>query len=439
MLEIIKRAMDKETKLGKLIMFVRMRIEEAQLKQVASTLTLTTLLSIVPALAVIMAAFATFPFFAPYRESFEAFLFSTLLPDQYNEQIVGYMKNFAEKAAGLTIFGVVGLAVSALLCISTIDAGLNRTFQVKKLRQIWNRFLLYWALLTLGPIVLSLSLAFSSYITGMALTGHLSELGQWLYPLIQLVFQGFLLAVLYKYVPNCRVNWKDALVGGMVMAIIMSIFRWGFSIYVMRGSYTSIYGAFAAIPVLLTWMYINWMLVLAGAALTATLPMLRADRYGDFSKVGNDLLSAVEMLKHLMLAKESGNPNMTDVEIADAVGSYPEAVELTLSRLVDRHYIVKVPDAKTVSWALLADADKTSLRGVFEEFCVDTSNSLLSADQQEKKWLWSGLNEAWLSRPMSQVFAEDPMVKARTDSLDEQIEFESSIQRVTAQIKETPK
>ena len=83
-------------------MFVMERIDKASLKQVAPSLTLTTLLSIVPALAVIMAAFSAFPLFAPYREAFEQFIFSTLLPAQYSEQILGYIKQFATQAAGLT-------------------------------------------------------------------------------------------------------------------------------------------------------------------------------------------------------------------------------------------------------------------------------------------------------------------------------------------------
>ena len=128
-------------------MFVMERIDKASLKQVASSLTLTTLLSIVPALAVIMAAFSAFPLFAPYREAFEQFIFSTLLPAQYSEQILGYIKQFATQAAGLTAFGLIGLVISALLCIATIDSALNATYEVLKLRSLWQRVLMYWALL----------------------------------------------------------------------------------------------------------------------------------------------------------------------------------------------------------------------------------------------------------------------------------------------------
>lgn len=405
MISILEKFKHK-SKLLELYKFVTRRIEQAQLKQVASTLTLTTILSIVPAIAVIMAAFAAFPLFAPYRESLEQFLFSTLLPEQYSVQIMGYIKEFAEKAAALTIFGIVGLAVSAILCIATIDEGLNRTFQVKHLRNWVSRFLLYWALLTLGPIILALSLAASSYVTGLTVMGKLTAEFQWVYQPVQTIIQGCILACLYKYVPNCRVLWRDAFIGGMGTAVVMAVFRWGFGVYILRGSYTTIYGAFAAIPILLTWMYIMWMLVLGGAALTATLPMLRATRYADFSKTGNELLSAVALLKILYEAKQQGEPIVSDIELAKKSGSYPNAVDHILSRLLSKHYVVRIGEKYSVKWALLVDGDKATLKGVFEEFAVDTSNSLLTEDISERNWINTGLSDQWLNTPIAQVFSK---------------------------------
>ena len=155
-------------------MFVMERIDKASLKQVASSLTLTTLLSIVPALAVIMAAFSAFPLFAPYREAFEQFIFSTLLPEQYSDQILGYIKQFATQAAGLTAFGLIGLMVSALLCIATIDSALNSTYEVLKLRSLWQRVLMYWFLLSLGPVAIGIIFFFNASPTAKAITGDIS-------------------------------------------------------------------------------------------------------------------------------------------------------------------------------------------------------------------------------------------------------------------------
>ena len=262
---------------------------------------------------------------------------------------------------------------------------------------------MYWALLTLGPVAIGISLAASSYLTGMAMSGHLSVYAQVAHSDRPINFSIYYPCALYKYVPNCRVLWRDALVGGILIALVFTVFRWGFGIYVMRGSYTTIYGAFAAIPVMLTWMYINWMFVLAGAAITATLPMLRAKRYKDFDKSGDELLSAVALLRILMLAKESGNPQMTNIELADKIGSYPEAVDALLSRLIQTNYVVKIGSDATSSWALLADAHSKTLEECFEEFSMDMSNSLLQGDTAERRWVKEGLNDQWLQTPMREV------------------------------------
>lgn len=387
-----------------LFKFAGKRIEKAQLKQVASSLTLTTLLSIVPALAIIMAAFSAFPLFEPYRENFEHLILGSFLPDQYSAQILGYVREFATKAASLTLFGILGLAVSAILCISTIDAALNRTFEVTQLRKLWQRLLMYWALLTLGPLLMVLSLSASTYVTRLAFIGALSEMTSILYPIAQWAVQGAALGLLYKYVPNCRVLWKDAMISGLLIALVMNVFRWGFGIYVLRGSYSTIYGAFAAIPVLLTWTYLMWMFVLAGAALTATLPILRANRYADFSRAGDSFLTAVALMKVLYLERENNQPQVSELVMAKRIGSYPDAIEKILIRLADLNYVAKVDDDKEDNWVLLADPGKATLRKVFETFCMDTENTLMTADKTSGDWVKSGLKTEWLNTPIGEVF-----------------------------------
>ena len=385
--------------------FAAQRIEKAQLKQVASSLTLTTLLSIVPALAIITAAFSAFPLFDGYREHFEQLILSSFLPEQYSSQIIGYVKEFATKATSMTIFGVLGLAISAILCIATIDSALNNTFEVTELRKLWQRLLIYWALLTLGPLLITLSLAGSTYITRLAFLGTLSELKRWLFPFSQFLLQSCALALLYKYVPNCKILWKDALLSGLLVSLIMTLFRWGFGIYVLRGSYGTIYGAFAAIPVLLTWTYLMWMFVLAGAALTATLPILRAKRYSDLNRPGDKFLSALVLLKVLSNAKEVGNPKLKIDVLTKSIASYPEATEHILEELAKDNYVARIADDDDISWALLADAKTVTLQKAFERFCIDPKNSLLKTNKiVDASWLKIGFSSSWLSLPLNEVF-----------------------------------
>ena len=189
--------------------FVWIRIQETQLNQVASSLTLTSVLSLVPLVAVILVSFAVFPAFAERRAEMEQLLFSSLLPEVYSQQIIGYVKSFAEHAQGLTIFGLAGLTITSLMLINTVDATLNRIFHVRQMRPAMQRVLIYWALLTLGPIAIGFSLVLTNVLTQIEF-GVESLLPGWVFMVIQLLVQSLMYAALYVYVPNCKVKWMDA-------------------------------------------------------------------------------------------------------------------------------------------------------------------------------------------------------------------------------------
>ena len=110
------------------------RLEDTQIKEVASSMTLTTLLSLIPLLAVSLAVFAAFPTFASSRAALEAMILESFLPPQYSEQIVHYLQVFMTQASGLGIFGLAGLAVTALLLIDKFFVTLNSIFKVRRMR-----------------------------------------------------------------------------------------------------------------------------------------------------------------------------------------------------------------------------------------------------------------------------------------------------------------
>ena len=228
--------------------FVFTRIQETQLNQVASSLTLTTVLSLVPLLAVILVSFAVFPAFEASRAEMEQLLFSSLLPEVYSQQIIGYVKSFADHARGLTIFGLAGLTITSLMLINTVDTTLNRIFHVRQMRPAMQRVLIYWALLTLGPIAVGFSLVLTNVLT-QAEIGVEGLLPGWTLVGLQLLVQSLMYAALYVYVPNCKVKWIDAFIGGFLVTIVGVAIKWGFSYYLSTGPLTTIYGSFVLIPV----------------------------------------------------------------------------------------------------------------------------------------------------------------------------------------------
>lgn len=382
--------------------FVMERMKDTQLNQVASSLTLTTVLSLVPLLAVMLVVFAVFPEFAERRAELESLVFTYLLPETYGTLLLKYVRDFTGHAQGLTIFGLAGLGVTSLLLINTIDETLNRIFHVRQMRHIMQRVLIYWALLTIGPAVLLMSLSITNFLSqiDVAVQGSFPS---WVAMGIQLLMQTLFYAAIYVYVPNCKVKWSHAFIGAGLVTLLSIVVKWGFSFYLSSGPLTTIYGAFAVIPVVLLWIYISWLFVLAGAAIAATIPMLTSGRFADQHKAGNDFITGIALLQVLMLAQEQGVSSVSIHKLCKAVDSYPEAAGSVLERLAEVGYVGKLEgDRKNDEhWSLLVSPRTTSLSAAFDALLVDQSISLIARENSPMYDWYCLISQAeWKHRPM---------------------------------------
>ena len=403
-----------------LLRFAADRARENDLTEVTSTMALATLTAIVPVLALSLAAFSAFPGFAGARQALEDLIVMSLLPEQYSEQLLGYISQFTSHAAGLTTFGLLGLAVTAFLLIDKLFVTLNRIFKVTAPRPWFQRVLIYWALMTVGPLAVAVSLTMTGHYAAMALEGIDPGVSKTLYNVGQVFLQAFGFAVIYKFVPACRVHFSHALVGGSVVSVCGLVVKQLFGMWVTAGTLTNIYGAFVAIPVFVLWVYVAWYLFFAGAAIAATIPKLTAGRFLDYYRLGNEFLTALAMLRELVHLRLRQKPPILDVEeLCDAADTYPEAAERILSRLAEAGYVAPVTTeagGRTQEWVLVADSQKTTLLRAFEFFAVSGGNSLVSSKMQRLAgkdgavgiladwWKQFSTNEA-LNRPMAQLFA----------------------------------
>lgn len=403
-----------------LLRFAADRASENDLTEVTSTMALATLTAIVPVLALSLAAFSAFPGFANARQALEDLIVMSLLPEQYSEQLLGYISQFTSHAAGLTTFGLLGLAVTAFLLIDKLFVTLNRIFKVTAPRPWFQRVLIYWALMTVGPLAVAVSLTMTGHYAAMALEGVDPGLSKTLYNAGQVILQALGFAVIYKFVPSCRVHFSHALVGGAVVSVCGLVVKQLFGMWVTAGTLTNIYGAFVAIPVFVLWVYVAWYLFFAGAAIAATIPKLTAGRFLDYYRPGNDFLTALAMLRELVHLRLRHKRPILDVEeLCDAADTYPEAAERILSRLADAGYVAPVTTeagGRTQEWVLVADSQKTTLLRAFEFFAVSGGNSLVSSKMQRlggKEGAGGILADWWkefstteaLNRPMAQLFA----------------------------------
>ena len=239
--ELVKRARRQHgiEAVRTIIRFAMDRMRETQLQEVASSMTLTTLLSLVPLIAVAMSAFALFPSFADSRHALEEAIISGVLPQQYTETIVTYLRNFTDHASGLGIFGLAGLAVTALLLIDKFFVTVNRIYQVRRMRPWGQRALLYWALITLGPLMIAFSLTVSTQAIRSASEGVDATSVEWGMAVLQFAIQVASYTFLYKFVPNCHVQLSHAAVGGVSASFAGLAVREAFGHYVSAGTLTS--------------------------------------------------------------------------------------------------------------------------------------------------------------------------------------------------------
>ncbi|WP_157932996.1 YihY family inner membrane protein [Roseovarius salinarum] len=248
--------------------------------QAAGALTYSTLLALVPLLVIAFAILSGFSAFRAARARMEEMFFDMLVPEA-GAQVADYLSDFTANANDLTAVGIVALAVTALLLLSTIETTLNRIWRVERPRPIMIRLLNFWAILTLGPLLLATSFSFSGDLLDSARDWvGAGEAGRdlradWpvLDTLVAIAGQSATFTLLFKLVPARSVRLSHAALGGVVSGVGVQILRWGFNVYLTSSTtYETIYGAVAVIPVFLLWIYLSWTVIIFGAVFAAAFP-----------------------------------------------------------------------------------------------------------------------------------------------------------------------
>lgn len=241
---------------------------------VAATLTFTTLLSLVPLLSVGFSIIGGMQGFGEIESQIKSFIFTNLIPTSA-DVIQHNLDQFIAQTGKLSLVGSVVLLVTAIITIATVERAFNDIWGVKKPRRGISAFMLYWAVLTLGPICLGVSLGFSSYLVSLSLvTDVTASIGgqKMLLALSSFLLEVIALTLLYIAVPNCQVKYRWGIVGGIVVATIFELTKKLFALYITNfTSYEVLYGALATIPVVLLWIYLTWIIILFGAELVYAL------------------------------------------------------------------------------------------------------------------------------------------------------------------------
>ena len=235
--------------------------------QIAASLAYATLLALVPLTILIYKIFST-AFINPILQlKTQTFIFNSLSPSTA-EEVREYLLNDAIQSIGLNFFGFIMLLVSVIVMMSTIDSALNSIWKINTRRYLLRRVFVYITLLLFGPLAISFSLFVSTYLASLPLIGgYLGksiDYGFFSWVPFAILWAAFTL--LFKWIPDCKVKWLHAFSGATFAVCLFEIAKAGFTLYVNYfPSYELLYGALAAIPLLLIWIYLTWLIVLIGA------------------------------------------------------------------------------------------------------------------------------------------------------------------------------
>ena len=363
---------------------LRERFREDRLGITASSLTFTTTISLVPLFTVALAIFSAFPMFDRLQRTLQRSLVESLVPEDIARQVLTYLNQFAAKAGQMGWAGALVLLFTALALILTIDRKLNDIWRVRQSRPFTQRVLVYWAVLTLGPLLLAGSVAVTSYALS-ASGGSMNRLPaplRLLFDSLQIVLVTGGLAALYRYVPNTRVRWGHALLGGLFVAVGLELAKNALGWYLKQvPTFSLVYGTFATVPILLVWIYLAWVIVLLGAVVTAYLPSLLSGvaRRGDTP--GWSFQLALELLAELHAAQHTEHRGRSLESLASALRVDPLQLEEPVAALVALDWLGRL-DEDGERYVLLVDTTVTLMAPLLER--------LLLAQQSHTDRFWFG-------------------------------------------------
>ncbi|EGI75922.1 YihY family inner membrane protein [Hylemonella gracilis] len=312
---------------------LRERFREDRLGQTAGSLTFTTTIALVPLLTVALALITAFPMFAKFQDVLQKWLIESLVPENISRQVLAYISQFSRRAGRLGWTGLGVLFLTALGLIFTIDRTFNALWRVQRPRAFGQRLLVYWAAITLGPLLVMLSLLGTSYLGP---TASLPPGLRLALDLFESLTAALALAAVYHYVPNTRVKWLHAWTGAILATIALEGAKKLLGFYLKAvPTYSAVYGAFATVPILLIWIYMAWVIVLLGAVITAYLPSLLAGVARRAPEPGWQFQLALEMVRVLSSARQSADHGLTLMQLSRKLRVDPLQLE-PLAEVLER-------------------------------------------------------------------------------------------------------
>lgn len=370
--------------LGNFISLVYSRFREERCFQLCGSLTFTTLLALVPLVTIALMFMTAFPVFNELSERLREFVLGILVPEAGSKVISVYVQQFSNNAAKLTAAGVTVLLFSSIMLMLTIDRAFNTIWRVKRPRPLVQRLLIYWSLITVGPLLLGGSLTLWSWLVKLSedAMGLAPIVAIELLKLVPIALTALAFGLLYRLVPNRQVSVIDAAIGGVFAAVFFEVMKYGFGQFVSNfSSYKLVYGAFASFPIFLVWIYASWVVVIFAAIITAGLSYWRTGGVKNPGPPGSLFVDALETI--ILLARAHRTGEVLNLEQLRTIVQLPwEEMEFILDRLVAAGWVAKLQGN---GWIMSRDADGIHIVEILRSFVIHADAAKATEDEVIRK------------------------------------------------------
>jgi len=329
----------------------------------AASLSYTTLLSLVPLLAVMFSVLAAFPVFETAVDNIQDYIFRNFVPAS-SEVVQSYVEEFTQQARRLTGPGIFFLVLVALMLMNSVDEVLNEIWRVRSTRRWLAKFVVYWSILTLGPLLLAVSIVLTSYLVSLPILsemdGAIENLKAWSLFMMPFISMTIALTLLYVLVPNRRIKFRNGLAGAAIAALLFELAKRSFTLYVANvPTYATIYGALAVIPLFLVWIYVSWVVVLLGTEISYCLTLFKKQ---DGPNSLAPLVTAYRVIGRLWESQQRGETLSEEQIMKLEPDNSREGLAEVMAILESRKYILMVAEAE---WILARDANEINLADLY--------------------------------------------------------------------------
>jgi membrane protein len=345
--------------------FLARRFLDDNLLQAAGALSFTTVFAIVPLSIVVFGMLSGLPVFSEWSDQLSDYVFNNFVPSAASS-VEKKLREFSNNAGALTSAGVVALVVSLLITLNSVEAAFNQIWRVKSPRPKFSRFLVYWTVFTLGAIVAAASLAISVEFFKMAVfkTTAGTILEHVMLRMAPLLIEVIAFATLYKVVPHRTVQWKHALAGGLLAMVVFELVKWGLGIYLSNfNTYSTIYGALAAAPVFLLWVYLSWISVLLGASLASSIASFRYQPASMRLPLGFEMYGLIRLLARFNEERRRGHGLHVDQILRLEPLLTDGLAQQLLAQLCEINVVRRAEDGE---WLLSRDLDELTMAELYE-------------------------------------------------------------------------